>query len=402
MLDSHYDFVLIGAGITGLATCRELKSKYPDSSILVLDKEKHLAMHSSGRNSGVLHSGIYYQEESLKAKFCAEGMMLMKEYCLENSLPLSDIGKVIVPTSQENDAQIELLYKRAKKNNAIVELIDKKRLKELEPFVQSASNRALYSPHTAVVDPKAIVAHLKSSLQKAGVTFLCGAEKLRYRSSDSEIALQNYKIKYKHLFNTAGQNSNLIAQNFELAQEYTVLPFKGIYYKLNPDSKIKLKRLVYPVPDMNVPFLGVHTVQSISGQTYFGPTAVPAFGRENYHGIEGLNIVESLKIFFRIAEQYYYNNQNFRNYTHAEAGRYFKSRFAEAAKALIPELKTNDLISCDKVGIRAQLLNIKTHELVMDFCVKNKENSTHVLNVVSPGFTSAFSFAKYIVKQSEA
>jgi (S)-2-hydroxyglutarate dehydrogenase len=218
---------------------------------------------------------------------------------------------------------------------------------------------------------------------------------------ESTVLTDKGKYGFGHLVNCAGAYADKIAKQFGIASEYTMLPFKGLYYKLSPDSGIRLNGLVYPVPDLNVPFLGVHTVKGIDGTNYFGPTAIPAFGRENYQGIEGVRIGEALDTSWQVFQQYLRNQQGFRNYAHAEAFRFFKSRFAEAAKKLIPDLDKKYLLKCSKVGIRGQLLNKRTHELMMDFLVQNAKNSTHVLNIVSPGFTSSFSFAKYIADMTE-
>jgi L-2-hydroxyglutarate oxidase len=395
-----FDFVIVGGGITGLAVVRALQERHSGSSFLILEKEGCSGAHSSGRNSGVLHSGIYYKEDSLKAKFCAEGRRLMAEYCQENNLPLDPMGKVIVPTRPEDDPLVDMLYKRAQANGATAEIIDSNELKKIEPFVRSASGRALYSPKTSVVDPNAVLNCLLKSMKdkKVSVHF----EERVERISDNTIFTDKGRYGFGHLVNCAGAYADKIARHFGIASEYTMLPFKGLYYKLSSDSGIKLNGLVYPVPDLNVPFLGVHTIKSIDGTNYFGPTAIPAFGRENYQGFTGVKVGEALDTSWQIFQQYLRNQQGFRNYAHAEAFRFFKSRFAEAARKLIPDLDKKHLLKCAKVGIRGQLLNKNTHELMMDFLVENAENSTHVLNIVSPGFTSSFSFAKYIADKAES
>ncbi|MCM8543139.1 MAG: L-2-hydroxyglutarate oxidase [Lentisphaeraceae bacterium] len=392
-----YDFIIAGAGITGLVLAWQIRKKFTDSSILILEKESGTGFHSSGRNSGVLHSGIYYKEDSLKAKFCASGSAQMKAFCQENDLPLDPMGKVIVPTKEEDDHLVDLLAKRAKSNGARVSIIDSNQLREIEPFVRTASGRALHSPDTAVIDPKAVLVKLIDLLKSKNVDIAFGESIQKINPSAKSISTSAGQYEYGYFCNCAGAYADKLAQPFGLAENFTMLPFKGLYYKLDPQSAIKLKGLVYPVPDMNVPFLGVHTVKSIDGTNYFGPTAVPAFGRENYRGLQGIQVTEMLGIFGNVLRQYLANNQGFRNYAHAEAFRYFKSRFTEAAKVLIPELKSKDLLSCQKVGIRGQLLDKEKKEMVMDFLVEKAGSSIHVLNVVSPGFTSAFSFSDHIL-----
>lgn len=398
MIDS-FDFIVLGAGIAGLTIARGLKKNTPLASILILEKESALGAHGSGRNSGVMHSGIYYPENSLKAKVCSNGSRAMIKYCLDHKLPVNKLGKVIVPTTPEDDQQIDVLYARAKHNGAKASIIDKQQLKEIEPFARTASGRALFSPETAVVDPKLILKKLYQDLIDQGVQIEFSSPCLSASPEKSEVQTKNKQYTYGHLINATGQFADQLAHIFNVGQEYVLLPFKGIYYKLAENSGISLQRLVYPVPDLNVPFLGVHSVNTIDGSSYFGPTAVPAFGREHYKGLKGINIEDALSISYHLCEQYIRNQQGFRQFSHEEAGRFIKSRFVKAAQKLIPAVKAEYLLPSDKVGIRAQLLNKNTHQLEMDFLVEQRKNSTHVLNAISPAFTSSFSFADYVIQK---
>jgi len=380
---------------------RELRSRHPDAAIIVLEKECEAGRHGSGRNSGVLHSGIYYPEHSLKARMCAEGARMMGEYCETNGLPLNRLGKVIVPTRPEEQELLELLLRRGEANGARVALLDKQQLRVVEPDVHTATGFALHAPDTAVVDPKRILQQLIGQLRAEGVQFHFGAELQRADPQASSVTVNGKPIGYGCLFNATGQHADKIAHLFGAGMDYTLLPFKGIYYHLKGTSSIRCNGLIYPVPDLNVPFLGVHFTKSIHGDVFLGPTAVPAFGREHYRGLEGLDLKESVEILYRLAQQYALNRQGFRHFSHSEALRFFKGKFAEAARALVPSLQADDLEPSDKVGIRAQLLNIKTHELVTDFVVEIKENTIHVLNAISPAFTSSLSFARHIVDQKE-
>lgn len=394
---NEYDIIIVGAGIIGLTITKELTNKYPSASILILDKETSPALHGSGRNSGVLHSGIYYAEDSLKAKCCAEGAQLMASYCNDNKLPIKHIGKVIVPTKVSDNDVLELLYKRGKANGAKVTIIDDKKLKEIEPEAKTATGYALYSPNTAVVDPIAIINCLVNELKQKGVVFSFGETVKSADVEQSLIRTPGSVFKYKMLVNAAGQQADRVARLFGASKDFTLLPFKGLYYALSGKSKLRFNGLIYPVPDMNVPFLGVHSVKNVAGDVYFGPTALPAFGREHYSGLKGIEVVDTASIGYHLMQQYTRNKQGFRQFAHEEAGRFFKHRFIAAAKALVPNLRDEDLITSKKVGIRAQLLNKNSHELVMDFLTEKKGNTFHVLNAVSPAFTSSLSFAKLIV-----
>lgn len=394
------EFLIVGAGIVGLSVARELKRLHGDARIVVLDKEPALALHSSGRNSGVLHSGIYYPEQSLKARVCAEGGREMAAYCEERGLPLARHGKVIVPVREEDDALVDLLHRRALSNGATVSILDRQQLAEIEPEARTATGRALHSPNTAVIDPGAVVEHLAEDLRQQGVEIRLGH---RLESADptrSEVRAGGETFAYGHLFNTAGLHADVVARAFGVGERYAMLPFKGLYYRLDEAAGLRINGLIYPVPDLGVPFLGVHFTRKVSGEVYLGPTAVPAFGRENYQGLEGVDLGEAPQIATQLFRQYVKNHQGFRRYAHEESLRFFKHRFAEAARALAPRLQSRHLLRSAKVGIRAQLLDREKQELVMDFLVESRQNATHVLNAVSPAFTSAFRFSRLVVEQA--
>lgn len=395
--EKYYDYIVLGAGVVGLTIARELKGRELDASVLVIDKEQQLGLHASGRNSGVLHSGVYYPAGSIKAQVCVEGARAMAEYCRKHDLPILNTGKVIVPTHEENDSQVDLLYQRAQENGARVELIDRQGLKEIEPEAHTASGRALYSPETAVVDPKAILGHLMQTLQAAGVEFRLGLACSDADPDESIVCCGDEKFKYGHLYNATGAYADRIAKTFGVGEQYVLIPFKGKYFRLRPDSGIHINGLVYPVPDLNVPFLGVHSVKSVHGDVYFGPSAIPALGRENYHGLDGVSTREGASIFYFLLDQYRRDNQGFRHLMHEESRRLFKNKFVADARLLIPRIAPAMLVASQKVGIRPQLLDVNRHELVMDFLVQSKGNTTHVLNAISPAFTCSLSFARMVV-----
>jgi L-2-hydroxyglutarate oxidase LhgO len=395
-----YDLIILGAGITGLSVAREAIRANSDCKILVIEKESQIGMHGSGRNSGVLHSGIYYPTNTLKAKFCAEGSALMINYCKEHNLPIIRCGKVILPVTTKDESQIDLLYARGIKNGASVKIISREELKEIEPEASTIAQKFLYSPNTSVVDPHIILSKIKAELKENGVTILFNEKVVLADPDLSTIKTsKNNSFKYGQLINCTGQYSDVVSKVFNVGEKYTLLPFKGLYYGLHKNSNIRLNGLIYPVPDLNVPFLGIHSVKLVDGSVYFGPTAVPAFGREHYQGFKGVNIKDATSISYHLLRQYISNKQGFRSYTHQEMHRFLKSEFLKSMQKLIPGLTSSDLVDSQKVGIRAQLLNTEKNELVMDFLVERADNTTHVLNAVSPAFTSAFSFAKYILNK---
>jgi len=396
------DFVVVGAGIVGLALARELRTRHPDCTIVVVEKESEVGLHASGRNSGVLHSGIYYGEGSLKARVCAEGAREMASYCEEHGLPIDRVGKVILPVRADDDSQLDVLFARALRNGASVEMIDERQLAELEPDARTLTGRALLSPRTAVVDARSVLRHLATHLSDQGVRFMLGRGVSEIDPAHAAVRFDNGSLAFGHLYNTAGLYADRIAQRFGVGDAYSILPFKGIYYRLSPSSGLRIRRLIYPVPDLRYPFLGVHFTTAVDGTIYLGPTAIPAFGRENYRGVSGLSARESATIGWRLAQQYLRNRQGFRGFAHAEGRRILKRYFVEAARVLVPAVRSEDLLRSGKVGIRAQLLDRRSGELVMDFVVEQGPRSTHVLNAVSPGFTSAFSFARVILDHTGA
>ncbi len=392
-----YDYLIVGAGIVGLSIAKELKFRNPGASILVLEKEIVVGLHSSGRNSGVLHSGIYYPSESIKARVCRQGSIEMADYCLDRGLPLNRIGKVLVPVNCEDSSQLDLLQVRAEENGVAVERLDQKSLALIEPEARSATGEALFVPSTAVVDPVTVMRSILDDCITAGI-------KIQYSSlidsadekSKRVFLLDGSIIGYGHLINAAGLHADKLAHTFGVGFKYTLLPFKGIYWKLSPDSGLKINHLIYPVPDLRVPFLGVHTTTSTDGIIYLGPTAVPAFGRENYSGLQDVSFSEAVRISTILMTQIISGKGGFRRLAWQEGARYFKPWFVEAARQIIPRLKSHDLLPCTKVGIRAQMFDRQTKKLVNDFLVEKGHSSTHILNAISPAWTSAFSFSKYV------
>jgi len=386
-MQTAYDYIVLGAGITGLCIAREIKRRSPAASILILEKEPRLGAHGSGRNSGVMHSGIYYPEHSLKAKVCSEGAREMVAYCRERKLPVNPMGKVVVPTKQDDDQQVDVLYQRAIANGANARIIDEAELKELEPFARTASGRALFSPDTSVIDPMAVLQSLAGELEEQGVKLLLASPCLSARPASSSVTTPSGRFTYGYLVNATGQFSDHVARHFSVGSDYTLLPFKGMYFKVAKEAGVHFNRLIYPVPDLNMPFLGIHSVTTIDGDMYFGPTAIPAFGREHYQGLKGIELGEAAVISYYLMLQYVKDNQGFRRFAHDEAGRFMKKRFAESAQKLVPAIKAEHLLPSNKVGIRAQLLDKRNHQLVTDFVVEHHDNTTHILNAISPAFT---------------
>jgi (S)-2-hydroxyglutarate dehydrogenase len=393
------DFVIIGAGIVGLTVAWELRRRYPDQEVVILEKEAGPGRHASGRNSGVLHSGIYYPPGSLKAQVCAQGARELAEFCREHRLPLHGTGKVLVPTRVEDGSQLSLLEARGRENGVAVERVDESGLRSLEPEVRSAIGEALFVPTTAVVSPGAVLETLTREVLAAGVKLRCGVLVESVDPKAGTLTWSGETLSYGHVVNCAGVHADTIAHRFGAGLQYTMLPFRGAYWKLDPASGIRVRHLIYPVPDLRVPFLGVHTTTSTEGVVYLGPSATPALGRENYRGLQGSRPAESAGIALALVRQLAADRDGFRRLAWREAKIVFRPGFAAAARALLPRLRARHLLPSAKRGIRAQLLDRQGGRLVVDFLVERSPGATHVLNAISPAFTCAFPFARWLVDQ---
>ena len=389
----NYEYLIVGAGITGLAIAHELIKK-GEKNICIIDKEEAIGMHASGRNSGVLHAGIYYTPDSLKARFCVEGNRLLTEYCDNNKLTLNKCGKVIVATDEDQLEELFKLQDRALKNGVGSRIIDSDELKKIEPYAYTCEN-AIFSPETSVFDPKEILLCLYNELTSSGSVEIFLGTKFVGVNGSSSISTNRGDIKFRKLINCSGAFSDKIAHSFGIAEEYKILPFMGTYSMLANDSSAYVNGNIYPVPDPRTPFLGVHFSKSTNGTVYLGPTAIPAIGRESYKLTSGGSL-ESFSIFYRDLVMFF-TNSAFRDNAISEIRKYVSSYVFDEARKMLPALKKEDVMKSTKVGIRPQLVNWKEKELVMDFLIFKNGNATHILNAISPAFTSSMSFAAYVV-----
>lgn len=383
---------MVGAGIIGLALARELLSR-GHGDIVILEKEPELGMHASGRNSGVLHAGIYYAADSLKARYCLQGNFLLKQYCKQHGLPLMERGKVIVARHESELPTLHQLYHRAQANGAKVDLIDEKQLADIEPNARTVGT-ALFSHYTAQVDPKAVLASLRRELEDSGAVRIetsCGFLGVK---GSSVAQTSKGPIRFNRFVNCAGSYCDVVAQAFGLARHLRLIPFKGIYRKLSPQAPYKINSNIYPVPDIKNPFLGVHFTRSIHGDVYLGPTAIPALGRENYGVLSGMD-KEAGRILLNDAVMFL-ANPSFRQVALTEPRKYLPSYFFNDARRLVRQLRPQDVLSSPKAGIRPQLVDWRTKELLMDFMVQADGPTVQVLNPISPAFTCSLALAKSI------
>lgn len=390
------DFLIVGAGIIGLTIAHELTRRYPNASITILEKEGNVGLHASGRNSGVLHSGVYYGSTTLKAQACAAGAIRMQEFANEHGIACNRSGKIIIASSPNDLPTLERLLRNARENGVRAQLINEAEIRDIEPFA-SPYQAGIYCPDTAVVDSKAVVIKLREMLEKVGVKFIFFAPLLTVVEHEQAVVTPQGRYSFGYLFNCAGAGADLVAKKFGMAQNYTLIPFKGIYYKLRSERAHLVRSNIYPAPDVNMPFLGVHLTRVISGDVYVGPTAIPAFGRENYGILQGMALGESLKIGRELFGMYKENKQNFRLLMRSELQKYIKPWFVASARKLMSSLLSSDLVPCNKVGIRPQLINLHTRTLEMDFILEKTPRTIHVLNSISPAFTSSMAFADMVI-----
>ena len=386
-------FLIVGAGITGLTIARELLNRGL-GDIVIIEKESSLGAHASGRNSGVLHAGVYYSPGTQKARFCVEGNRLMKEYCREKGLALEESGKVIVAGDEPGVGGIDELKRRADAAGAESRIIDDSELSRIEPHA-ARNGKALYSPSTAVVSPLEVLESLKEDLLGSGsVNIIFNASFTGLKGSTIAVTTEG-NFKFQNFVNAAGTFADKVASFFGVGERYRILPFKGTYKKLTPQASHLVRSNIYPVPDLRNPFLGVHFTRGTDGNIYLGPTAIPALGREEYGFLDDLS-KETLSILFRDSVLFF-ANESFRAAAVSEIRKYSSGYLYKEAKKLVPALMAGDLVDTPKAGIRAQLVDWPARELVMDFVVIKEAQSIHILNAISPAFTCSMAFAKHTV-----
>jgi L-2-hydroxyglutarate oxidase len=391
------DVLILGAGIVGLATGVALLQSKPGLKVLIVEKERFLATHASGRNSGVLHAGFYYSPESLKAKFCKDGNFEIRSLAKKYMISVREVGKVVVTRTAEENQLLETLFERGIKNGVDLEIWDKDKLKLFEPLA-TTHDRFIWSPTTAVSDPKAItIAVMEEFLSLGGkIKF---DTKVSLKKLGNEIVDADKGFRFNHVINAAGAQADRISRSVGVGTEYAMLPFIGVY-RATSEKNLPLQRLVYPVPHPINPFLGVHFTLTIDGKVKIGPTAIPVAGREQYsftEGWSGSDIAQAIKGMKSLITG---DSHDFGAILKSEWPKIMQKNLIKEAALLVPAAASAIADWNRKPpGIRAQLVHINSGQLVQDFVVKSENNSTHVLNAVSPGWTSALPFGRWVSQQ---
>lgn len=393
----NYDYVIIGAGIIGISLGIELLTQKPTKKILIIDKETRPGVHASGRNSGVLHAGFYYSPDSLKAKFCKQGNLELKKFCNTNNLEVKETGKVVVCQDKNDVTRLMNLFERGIANGVEIELLESKELTRIEPAAQTVG-KFIWSPTTAVGNPKEIIKKLAEKFTKMGGLFRFNSRvKLINKSNEVLIEGDGYILSATAIINSAGAYASELAKQVGVGHEYVCLPFLGAYRKSefvagNP------RRLVYPVPNPINPFLGVHTTNTLSDEIKIGPTAFPVIGKEQYKFLDGFNAKELRDFYLATKTLLKSDSVNILGLAKSEGIKLFKRPLIKKAKRLTNALDLNQKWKNYPAGIRAQIVNLDTKVIEMDYIVRSDKNVVHILNAVSPGWTSSIPFSRWIVE----
>ena len=393
-----FDFLVIGGGVIGISIARELKSRNPNSGVCILEKEHQCGLHASSRNSGVLHAGFYYTADSLKARFTKEGNQRLTKYCEVKNLALKKCGKLVVAQNESELVWLDELMTRARNNGVPLELITDEESQAIEPRAKTYQ-KALFSPTTASINPTELVKSLLSDAIQEGVQLKTNTQYI-HRVGKSSIKTSNGIFEANYIINAAGLYADKIGRDFNFSKDHRILPFKGLYLYSN-EPLGALNTHIYPVPDLTNPFLGVHFTITSDDKIKIGPTAIPAFWREQYQGWSNFNMPELTEIILRQAGLFLSSNFDFKALAFRELKKYSKPLLVSLAAKLAKGVDITHYRQWGLAGIRAQLLNIRKKELEMDFVLEGDKQSMHILNAISPGLTCALPFADYVCDQIE-
>jgi len=391
-MDDSYDVAIIGGGIVGLATARALGERAPRARLVILEKEAKLATHQTGNNSGVIHSGIYYKPGSYKATLCGEGKGLMLDFCAERGIRVDHVGKVIVATSQAELPRLQTLYDRGVANGVPVEMMEPAQLREIEPHASAL--RAIRSPSTAIVDYKEVAAAMAHDLIARGVVIETSARvtSVARTAGAIDIATPSTVVRARRLVNCAGLYSDVVARMAGARVDVRIIPFRGEYYMIRPERRDIVRGLIYPVPDPEFPFLGVHLTRTVHGEVEAGPNAVLAFAREGYRfgRVSPSELAGTLAYrgFWQMARRYW-RMGSYEMYRSLSKG-----AFVQALQRLVPALRPED-VTRGGAGVRAQAVS-PDGSLVDDFRIVAEADAIHVLNAPSPGATASLAIGRHI------
>ncbi|MBI1870570.1 MAG: L-2-hydroxyglutarate oxidase [Chlamydiae bacterium] len=392
-----YDILIVGGGIVGCSLAKELGRRF--DRVLVLEKENGVAFHTSGRNSGVIHSGFNQKPGTLKAQLCVDGNRQTRAYCKERQIPCEEVGTYVVATREEELPSLHQLKAKGDKNGVPgIEILSIEEVRRREPNVKGLA--ALFSPTGAIVDSVKFAQALRDDAERLGVGFGFGEEVMHIKERKDEVKVSTNRWTYQAqlLINCAGLHADRLAHLMKVGREYMINPFRGEYFVVGGKSVSIINSMIYPVPNPEFPFLGVHLTKTIAGSILIGPNAVPAFGREAYSKWS-FNLKDfSQMIFHRGLWKALRTNRLLREVAWSELkNSCSKKHFLKEASRLVDGLRLEDLTLAKRVGIRAQLIR-SDGQFQDDLVVETTRRSIHLLNVVSPGMTSALPFAQWLSK----
>lgn len=389
----YHDVAIVGAGVVGLSVSLHL-AKDSDLDVAVLDKEAHLAVHQSGRNSGVLHPGFNYDPDSEKAKFAVEGTRRAKAFCAERNIPLEEGGVVVVATDREEASRLDDLADQAAANGVEASVIGAEDLQELEPHARGVA--ALHAPGAASIDSEAYVQALAVAARESGVTRYMNAPVTEVAQTSAGYRLDSGigEVECSYLVNAAGLGADRLAHRLDIGTDYQIIPFRGEYRELVPEKRDLCRSMIYPTPDPDLPFLGVHFTRRTDDRVLVGPNAVLALGREAYgrYDVDFGDLIQILGYggFWRLMTK----PRMLRTAVAELHKTYRLERFVSAAQQLVPDLDPADVVDSYS-GVRAQVVSADG-TLVTDPLFVDGERSTHVLNAVSPGLTCSLPFGEHL------
>jgi L-2-hydroxyglutarate oxidase len=392
-----FDIAVIGGGIVGLSTAMQMSECFPGMTIAVLEKEPALAQHQTGRNSGVIHAGVYYQPGSLKARFCREGVDATIRFCRERGIAFEQCGKLLVATEPEELPRMAALNVRARQNEINIEQFDRAELERREPRIRGLA--ALFVRTTGIVDYAQVAQAMAAMVRESGGAILTGQDVRHIEESPAGVILEtgSDRIHARHLVAAAGLQADRIARLSGVELDFQIVPFRGEYYRLGPDKNDIVKHLIYPMPDPALPFLGVHLTRMIGGYVTVGPNAVLAFAREGYgFGTVDLRDLRDMVAFpgFRRLIR-----ANLKSGVTEMANSLSKQRYLALCRRYCPELTLTDLLPY-RSGVRAQAV-LPDGTMVHDFLIGETRRTIHVLNAPSPAATSAIPIGRHIAHLAE-
>ena len=392
-MDQHsVDVAIVGGGIVGLATALALTDRFPRCSVAILEKEGDVARHQTGHNSGVIHAGIYYRPDSHKARLCVEGVRLLKAFCDANGVPYENCGKVIVATTGAELGALQTLYERGTANGVPgLRVISPEELRAIEPHARAV--RAILSPETAIVDYTAVARAYADTLQQRGVQVHTATAVRAVRPADGRLHVETTggTVSAGSLINCAGLHADVVARLMGAAPDVRIIPFRGEYYTLRAGLAL-VRGLIYPVPDPEFPFLGVHFTKRIQGDVEAGPNAVLAFAREGYRmrTVHPRELLATLGFagFWKMGRKYWRTGvyEFYRSLS--------KAAFVHALQKLVPDLQAADLVPGGS-GVRAQAVT-RDGVLLDDFHIVETPRAIHVLNAPSPAATASLAIGRHI------